>query len=55
MYANQCHNTCMEVRGQLAEIIFLFPPCGLWGLNSGHQGWQQVHLPNRIVPKSFPV
>lgn len=38
----------VEVRGQLVGGGSHFLPCGLSGLNSGLQAWQQVPLP--IVP-----
>lgn len=34
----------VEVRGQFEEASSLFPPCGFWGLSSGHQAWWQVPL-----------
>lgn len=36
-----CHNTCREVTAQLEGVGSLLEPCGLWGLNSGHQVWLQ--------------
>lgn len=36
-----CHNTCREVIGQLERVGSLLEPCGLWGLNCGHQVWLQ--------------
>lgn len=31
-----CHSEHAEVRGQLVGASSIIPPCGLWGLNSGH-------------------
>lgn len=36
--------TCVEVRGQLTEIISLFPPHGYWRSNLGYQVWWQAIL-----------
>lgn len=40
-----CHRTGREVRGQLAGVGALLPPCEFWGLNSGHWTWWQALLP----------
>ena len=45
MGAGLCHDACVEVRGQLADMGSLLPPCGVQGLNSGHRVWWQVSLP----------
>jgi hypothetical protein len=41
-----------DIRGQLTDIVLPFLPCRLWGLNSGHQAWQQVPLPTK--PSHWP-
>lgn len=30
-----CHIVCVEVRGQIVDLGFLFLPCGFWKLNLG--------------------
>lgn len=42
MYWDACQDTCVEVRGQLAEAGCLPLPCGFWELSSGRQTWQQT-------------
>lgn len=37
------HGTCVEIRGQLVCVSSLFPPCGTWGLTSGHQASNLGH------------
>lgn len=39
------HCKHMEVRGQVSVIPLLLPTCGIWGWNSGCQGWQEIPLP----------
>lgn len=37
-----------ETEGNSQELILLlYLPCGFWGLNSGHQAWQQAPLHNK--------
>lgn len=44
VYVYVCHNACVEVKGQLKGASALLPSCGMQGLNSGPQPWQQVSL-----------
>lgn len=37
----------MEVRGQLAEVRSLLPPCGLWETNASCQDWWQLPSPTK--------
>jgi hypothetical protein len=39
-----CPDAHMEVRGQLAGVCSLLPPCGSWGSNSSIQAWQLASL-----------
>lgn len=43
--AHICNRTHVEVRGQLAEVDSLFPPCGCLGSNSGRQAYWHAPLP----------
>lgn len=35
------HSETVEVRGQLARVVFLFL-CGFQGFTSGHEAWREV-------------
>lgn len=39
------HGTHVEIRGQLTRVLCLLPFFGIWGLESGSQGWWQVLSP----------
>lgn len=39
------HQVCLKVRGQLAEVTSLLPPCRYQGLNPGLQVWHRASLP----------
>jgi hypothetical protein len=47
-----CHSVCVRFRGQLLEVISLFPPHEFQGLNSCHQGWCQVTTEPSCLPYS---
>lgn len=38
------HTLYLEVRGPIAIVSSLFPPCGARGSNSGHYTWYPYHL-----------
>lgn len=38
------HGICVEIKRQLVGITSFLPPCGLQGLNPGHQVWWQSPL-----------
>lgn len=38
----------MEGQGQLTGVVFLPPPCGSLGFNSGHQAWEHVPLASEL-------
>lgn len=46
--AGECHSTCVEVRGQYAEVGSFSPPCRSRGSNSGCQAWGQTPLPSEL-------
>lgn len=39
-----CHGAWVVIRGLLVRAGSPLPSCGFWGLNLGHQVWQQVSL-----------
>lgn len=43
MFVYMCEH--VQVRGRLAKIGPLLPPCGFQGSSSGHQTWLQMLLP----------
>lgn len=54
IYVHTCHGILVEARGILKKLVLSFPSCGFWGLNSGHQTWQQVPVPAETFRGPYP-